>query len=144
MQVAIHIQSRQKRKAFAEEPLTQVQTAEGTFSESADGFLLTYIEPDAGVGGQVSLAYHTSQNKLVLTRETKKRTVMVFKENVATICDYFTPFGTIRMNIHTKKINVSKQRNNICISFAYSLHGEGLDEMEIVFSMRIKPTGGAH
>ena len=139
MQVSIHIKSRQRRVALDEEPSAIAQDTVGVYTATDGGFTLSYDEPDASMGGKVTLTYTAQGKKLMLERiQPAGRTVMIFTEGVSTECVYRTPYGSIPLSIRTSKLGVLTLGRTFSISLQYCLESAGMDTMEIRFSLLAK------
>ncbi|WP_125153331.1 DUF1934 domain-containing protein [Clostridium rectalis] len=100
----------------------------GKFYKKEGQFYVVYDETEiSGMEGTTTtFKINSKEGKMSLIRMGSTSTKMEFENDMDNIVLYNTPYGTLELNIHTKKINidVNEQGGDIFINYDMNISGQ--------------------
>ena len=117
--VIITIQSRQCFDTLEEDWVEQ--TAGGCLERTAEGWTLTYLEGEASGLGGTRTTLELAEGRITLTRAGEYQSQMVFEEGLRHLSLYNTPYGSLEIGVHTRRMKVDLDKNGGQIEISYAI-----------------------
>lgn len=107
------------------------------FEKNGSHYLL-YEEQPAGFDAVSKCRMKIRENYLELVRQGEVRTQMIFESGKTHPVDYRTPYGSLAMEIDTKKVNIKVEENALYVTVEYTLAawGDGISDYKIDIEVR--------
>ncbi len=107
------------------------------FQRNGSHYLL-YEEQPQGFDAVSKCRLKIHENYMELIRQGDVRTRMVFEPGKTHPVDYQTPFGSLAMEIYTKKVEVKVEENTLYVTVDYSLEtwGDSISDCRIEITVK--------
>ena len=116
---------------------TELMT-EGTLTETADGFLITYQESElTGMEGTTT-AFEIRGSQVLLTRSGKVNSQMVFEAGRQHTSLYKTPFGELTVDVRTSCLRHNMTARGGLLEIRYSIAVEHTVTGKNSFRVRVR------
>lgn len=111
--------------------------SEAEYYKKNDCHYLFYEEETQGIDEKSQNRIKFRNDRLEMIKKGVVKTHMVFEENKTHETNYVTPFGSLLLGIHTKKIRVEEQANQIHVLIEYVLEAEEAPLSECTIALEI-------
>ena len=111
------------------------------YYEKGGSCYILYEEQAQDSGAVTRNAIKLKGSVLEMTRRGEIHSRMVFEAGKSHLTDYVTPYGTLRMEILTKALEISRRDNGLEAVLDYTLYldGQFLSDCELTVSMNLFP-----
>lgn len=111
------------------------------YYEKSGSCYILYEEPAQDSGTVTRSAIKLKGSVLEMTRRGEIHSRMIFEAGKSHLTDYFTPYGTLRMEILTKALEISRRDNGLEAVLDYTLYldGQFLSDCKLTVSMNLFP-----
>ncbi len=126
-----------QRDESGEESVTESRAAADYYQKGDSSYIL-YEEALDDFGDVVNNTIKCNGSMLEMTKRGKIRSRMLFEAGQTHRTDYVTPYGTLPLEVSTRKFTLSRQENGIEIRLAYTLASGGrlLSDCTLDISLR--------
>lgn len=140
--VIVTIKSLQRRETDAD---SMTQRLEGCLVREGEGWLLTYSEPDNGLG-PTTTSLRLTGGTVTLTRSGALASQMVFQEGLPHTSVYETPYGKLPMTLRTLRLEweLTQAGGKVFLIYKPNLGGADLGENRLRLTITKKePSPGS-
>ncbi|MDD6208280.1 MAG: DUF1934 domain-containing protein [Clostridiales bacterium] len=99
-------------------------TAQGQYYYKNFQHVVFYQDPEGEHGGGKNMLKITPE-KMVMKKSGHLETIMEFQPGKEHLCDYRTPYGTMKVHTNTSRYDVTEREHSIEIQMEYGLSMNG-------------------
>ena len=128
---------------FGEEKERIAVKADGVYQFRNGKHFIRYEERIEGVEGAIKSRIKIAPDQITITKSGAANTVMTFELGKVTSAAYHTPYGSLPLQIKTRKMHVEEKEDEMMVNLDYTItaNGEHLSDNGIKIKILSLKTG---